>query len=630
MSNMDVRNLQSMQEFDAVLNAMTEPAIIYDMNGIAIKVNDAAVTALGFNPGGLTNLEITEKLALHRKNTDLKESGDLISNRALRGEVIEKFNYPFRTADGEEKVSSCSASPVRIGGSVIGALFVWHDITHQKKNESMYENERKRFLNILDSFQDGVFICNKDHEIEYANPAIKTSLGDPGDRKCFEYIHNRNTECPWCRKPEVFEGKTIKSEWQDPGSGRTYDLVDTPIHNPDGSLSKLKVLHDITDSKEREKILNSDKIDLIDKVVKINYELKDKKSQLKQQAAIIEKLFENTHFLIAVLNTDFEFIRVNRAYALADGQAEDYFIGKNHFDLYPHEENEVIFRKVVETGESHVAYAKPFTYLDKPERGTSYWDWSLNPIKDETGKVTGLILILFDVTLRKKAEFELAEAKRLSDIGALASTVAHELRSPLGVILGTVYNVMRKHKDEKLMQNMRRIERKISESEKIINNLLNYARLKQPELKKIHLYNFLDECIDDTIKQHLNSKVKINKNYSVFKNTTLKIDPFQMREVITNILNNAYQAFTDDTGTVNINGSKETSLINLEIQDNGLGINEADLKKIFEPFFTSKSKGTGLGLTICKELVNLHKGGITIESEKGKGTTVHISLPLEN
>jgi len=152
---------------------------------------------------------------------------------------------------------------------------------------------------------------------------------------------------------------------------------------------------------------------------------------------LLERVFSSTNFHIAYMDVNFNFIRVNHAYAHMLTRPPDFFVGKNHFTLFPNEENENIFKRVLETGNAYDTFDKPFVYKDQPERGVTYWDWSLQPIKDASGKVGGLILFLVDTTKRKqaeealiKAQIQLGEAKRLTDIGTLAATVAHELRNP--------------------------------------------------------------------------------------------------------------------------------------------------------------------------------------------------------
>jgi PAS domain S-box-containing protein len=117
----------------------------------------------------------------------------------------------------------------------------------------------------------------------------------------------------------------------------------------------------------------------------------------------------NSH--LVYLDPQFNFVRVNEAYARGCGYTPDEMVGKNHFDLYPHAENEAIFARVRDTGEAVEFHDKPFVFPDQPERGTTYWDWTLVPVKDESGRVAGLVLSLVETTERKRAEEALRESE---------------------------------------------------------------------------------------------------------------------------------------------------------------------------------------------------------------------------
>jgi len=153
-------------------------------------------------------------------------------------------------------------------------------------------------------------------------------------------------------------------------------------------------------------------------LTRVNEQLVTKIAEHKQakEALLISMETQNailstTNFLLAYLDREFNFIAVNQAYADGGRRRQEDFIGKNHFDFYPHAENEAIFRKVVETGEAEFIIAKPFEHPDQPERGMTWWNWSLIPMKDdESGSVRTLILSLMDVTGRVQAEKALQKA----------------------------------------------------------------------------------------------------------------------------------------------------------------------------------------------------------------------------
>jgi signal transduction histidine kinase len=223
---------------------------------------------------------------------------------------------------------------------------------------------------------------------------------------------------------------------------------------------------------------------------------------------------------------------------------------------------------------------------------------------------------------------KLADAKRLSEIGMLAATVAHELRNPLGVIQTAIYNISRKRKEPSLDRHLANIEKKMLESNQIIDNLLRYSRIRAPQYDDVRICDILDETISSAEKRFPGKKASVLRDFEAVKGKTIEADALQIKEVLANAFNNAYQALIDREGEIRVAARFDPGeMVVIEIKDDGAGIDRADLDRVFEPFFSKKSKGTGLGLTICRELVSLHGGTITIESEKGAGTTVTISLP---
>jgi len=126
---------------------------------------------------------------------------------------------------------------------------------------------------------------------------------------------------------------------------------------------------------------------------------------------VLAAIFDATDVMLVYLDREFNFIRVNDAYAATCNKRPEEMVGRNHFELFPDPDNEAIFRKVRDIGEPIFYKDKPFEFSDQPERGLTYWDWSLAPVKDETGLVVGLVFSLRETTRYKQAELALAESE---------------------------------------------------------------------------------------------------------------------------------------------------------------------------------------------------------------------------
>ena len=138
-----------------------------------------------------------------------------------------------------------------------GVVLTWTDISKVKHIQTHAEQlaaDRSRLLAILDALPAGVYISSAEHEIEYLNPVLERQFGPVNGRKCFEYFHGGDAQCGWCKNPEVFAGQPVNWEWTSP-TGRSFDLFDMPFQNPDGSVSKLEIFHDVTDIKDSKRRL---------------------------------------------------------------------------------------------------------------------------------------------------------------------------------------------------------------------------------------------------------------------------------------------------------------------------------------------------------------------------------------
>ena len=127
---------------------------------------------------------------------------------------------------------------------------VFQDITERKQAEDALRIERDNLKNIFESMDDGVYIVNQQYDVQYVNPVLMKDFGAYEARKCYEYFHDRTEVCPWCKAIDVFAGKTVRWEWHSLKNHRDYDLIDSPLLNPDGTISKLEIFRDITEIKQ--------------------------------------------------------------------------------------------------------------------------------------------------------------------------------------------------------------------------------------------------------------------------------------------------------------------------------------------------------------------------------------------
>ena len=356
---------------------------------------------------------------------------------------------------------------------------------------------------------------------------------------------------------------------------------------------------------------------------------------MRENGERLEKLFANTLFAVVYLDRQFNYLRVNRAYAAIDSLTPAYFIGKNHFALYPDAEDQALFQRVVDTGEPVTILAKPFARERHPQSTATHWDWGIHPIKDAAGRVEGLTFCMVDVTRRKTAELELQKTQaellaqlRLSDIGTLAATVAHELRNPLAAIKMATANIKRKAQDPKLERHLANIDKKLVESETIIDNLLYYARIKQPRLAVVDPHELLCECLSVIRERIPAAAVELRAEIEPLRSCPILADELQLRELFTNLLNNAHDALIDGRGVIELSAERGPREITVRVRDTGAGIDPADLPRVFDAFYTTKAKGTGLGLTVCHQVAINHQGTITISGEPNRGTTVTVVLPI--
>jgi len=249
---------------------------------------------------------------------------------------------------------------------------------------------------------------------------------------------------------------------------------------------------------------------------------------------------------------------------------------------------------------------------------------------DESGKVTGVVAVIRDVTEIKDLNEEVARHKRLVALGKLSAGIAHEIRNPLSSIRGLaqfVYNSFSKTDERK--EDLNTIIQEVDRLNKLVVQVLDFAKLKKLNLTRFSL-NDLIRNIAELFKLEIKDKqikfsLKLSPDIS-----QIQADENQVRQILMNVIINAIQAIPKK-GEIKIKTEKALlkgeSAMKLIIEDSGIGIPEKDFSQIFDPFFSTKEKGSGLGLSIVYKLIEAHQGEVKVESREGEGTKFVIFLP---
>jgi signal transduction histidine kinase/ActR/RegA family two-component response regulator len=229
----------------------------------------------------------------------------------------------------------------------------------------------------------------------------------------------------------------------------------------------------------------------------------------------------------------------------------------------------------------------------------------------------------------KTTRAQLVQSEKLSGIGEFVAGVAHELNNPLTAVIGFAELLQQSDVDEKHRMFSRRIVQSAERCHKIVQNLLSFARQHTPERKLTQLNAIVESVIDILQYEMRTSNIVLNKELQTGL-PPLLADAHQLQQVFLNILNNARQAMEGRANaSVRIATRAVGDRLEVIFQDNGPGISEENLSKIFNPFFTTKpvGKGTGLGLSLSYGIIQEHGGSIRVESKVGEGTTFVIDLP---
>lgn len=267
-------------------------------------------------------------------------------------------------------------------------------------------------------------------------------------------------------------------------------------------------------------------------------------------------------------------------------------------------------------------------YYGRVDIGPSLFDVSTSPLM-VAGQRNGIIVVFVDVTEAARAHAELRRNRALAAVGQMTAQIAHEIKNPLGSIRFAAELLKRQAATHQAsdLSTIEAIERSVDHLGAIVAQLSEFARPKKLNRSSINVNDLLDELLP-MVADRLNAKqMQVSKHYS----TNLpagEYDVTELRKLFLNLIINAVEASDPNSSiefTTSTNGNGQ---ILVDIKDHGCGMDAETLQRLFEPFYTTKERGTGLGMAIAKQIAELHSGDLGVKSQTGAGTTATVKLPL--
>ena len=223
---------------------------------------------------------------------------------------------------------------------------------------------------------------------------------------------------------------------------------------------------------------------------------------------------------------------------------------------------------------------------------------------------------------------ELLQSERLSEVGRLAAGVVHEVLNPLSVVMGRIEMVMMDQSlDDRLRKSLQLSREQLKRAVKIMDNLRSFSKQRAPQRELMDVNELLSQTADLVAYETRSAKIVIEENFGALPE--IWADKDQLSQVFLNLIKNARDAMPEG-GTLLLvtHFDRQQDRVTVEFKDTGVGIPEDIQEKVFELFFTTKKKGTGLGLGICRGIIEAHQGTLTLKSNVGEGTTFTMTLPV--
>jgi two-component system sensor kinase FixL len=592
----------------AVLDSSDDAIFAKDLNGAILTWNAGAQRLYGYRADEIVGRPVSVLIPADHPH---EFAWTLEQVRSARG--IEHYETVRQTKDGRRVDISLTVSPVRDAtGRLVGAVTITRDVTAWKRADRALNASETRWRSVIDSAVDGIVVIDAQGRIEAFNPAAERLFGYRESE-----VVGRNVTVlmpsPYREEHDQYLARYLATgEAKIIGKGRAVtglrrDGSVFPLHLSVGEMASTGerrftgILHDLTDRLSLENRLTSSEA---------------------RWRSIIESAVDG----IVVIDAKGRIEAFNPAAEQLFGYCEDELIGRNVNILMPspyHEEHDGYLSRYLTTGvQKIIGIGREVTGRRK--------DGSTFPLHLAVGEMTvggerKFTGILHDLSSRVQLEGQLREQAALARLGEMAAVIAHEVKNPLAGVRGAVQVIGGRlpagSKDREIANE---IVKRIDGLNNLMKDLLLFARPPRPQASLVDVAALVTTTADLLREDPAVAGVQIGVGGST---TPVMADAELLKIVFVNILVNGAHAM-QGRGAIQVSVSIQDRVCSIVVRDTGPGIPPEIREKIFTPFFTTKSRGTGLGLATAKRLVEAHAGTIRVACPPEGGTVVTIELPI--
>ncbi|MDQ0875486.1 two-component system sporulation sensor kinase A [Paenibacillus sp. V4I3] len=598
-SEMERKLAESEQRYNSLIEHNPAGILTSDLNGLIKSVNPAMERILGYTKADMVGRSIHH----FWEQEELEDQAGYPTDSVL----LQTDNYMLRVThkSGEKIELGLKNVPIIVNGITEGVYIIARDITqHNKDRESLRVAQqdlhdtvrRQQGMTMKFRQMQGKFIHTLcDGELLYRLGYKPSHILGNGLYEIWPFymatIIDKYYRRAWTGEENVMYEATFR--------GITYLTSLRPIFENGRVIEVIGSCVDITERKQME-------------------------TELRETKELLESFINNTTDAICVLDQQFKVISVNSAYEKVFGWNQDELLNQP-LPIYPDflEEHRKEIHDLLKSGNQISGLE---TVRVRKDGELIHVSVTKTPIKNEKHEIIGFAGITRDITERKRTEELLRKSDKLSVAGQLAAGLAHEIRNPLTSLRGflqLLQNDMKgkQHYFDIMLSELDRINF-------IVSEFLVIAKPEAIQYKRSDLINILQTVIAllDTQANLCNVQLLLEFESDI---PEFICSEMHLKQLFINLVKNAIEAITKD-GQIKITVSMQGSgMIRVRTQDNGCGIPEERVKQLGEPFYTTKEKGTGLGLMMCFKIVEAHKGTMSIQSQIGEGTIIDVFLPTQ-